>query len=80
MKNHPIHCRRVYLSLGDKEEKAKNPVMATVGDKIREAYALLQDQGVPCILQWNEGNHFKDADIRTAKAFSWILDQKWGHI
>jgi hypothetical protein len=47
--------------------------MASVGNKIREAYELLSNQGVKCILEWNEGNHFQDADIRTAKAFSWII-------
>ncbi len=26
-------CRAVYLSPGDKEEKTRNPVMATVGDE-----------------------------------------------
>ena len=67
-------CRAVYLSLGDREERTRNPVMATVGDCIREAYTLLQAQGVPCTLEWNPGNHFKDPDLRTAKAFAWLLE------
>ena len=74
MKENEIKTGAVYLSLGDKEEKARNPVMATVGDRIREAYALLSGSGVKCTLEWNEGNHFKDADIRTAKAFSWVMN------
>lgn len=73
MKVHEIQSGRVYLSLGDKEEKARNQVMATVGEKIREAYRWLNDKGVACTLEWNEGNHFKDADIRTAKAFAWAM-------
>ena len=45
-----------------------------------EGYAnLLRDmilaQGIPCILEWNPGNHFRDADIRTAKAFAWVLNR-----
>ncbi len=28
------------------------------------------------MLEWNEGNHFRDADIRTARAFSWLLDKE----
>ena len=75
MKEHEIKTGSVYLSLGDKEEKARNPVMATVGDRIREAYAMLSGSGVKCTLEWNEGNHFKDADIRTAKAFSWVINE-----
>ncbi len=73
MKAHEIRTGAVYLSLGDKEEKARNPVMAAVGGRIREAHALLLERGVKCVLEWNEGNHFKDADVRTAKAFSWVL-------
>ena len=68
-----IHAGSVYLSLGDKEEKTRNPVMATVGGRIREAHDLLREQGVNTILEWNQGNHFKDADIRTAKAFAWVI-------
>ena len=75
MNENEIKTGTVYLSLGDKEEKACNPVMATVGDRIREAYALLFRRGVKCTLEWNEDNHFKDADIRTAKAFSWVINE-----
>ena len=74
MKEHEIRNRQVYLSLGDREEKTRNPVMATVGDRIRTAYNLLREQNVDCILEWNEGNHFRDADIRTAKAFAWVMN------
>ncbi|MBR0157694.1 MAG: esterase [Clostridia bacterium] len=76
--DHMKACRigtgSVYLSLGDREEKTRNPVMASVGRNIREAHALLCAQGVDCVLEWNEGNHFKDVDIRTARAFLWTLD------
>ena len=65
--------RWVYLSLGDREERARNPVMATVGDRIREAHALLREWDIDCTLEWNEGNHFANADLRTAKAFLWVL-------
>lgn len=66
-------CKKIYLSLGDKEEKTKNPVMATVGDKIRELDSFLAQEGFDCVLEWNEGNHFKDFDIRTAKAFASVM-------
>ena len=73
MKANAIHASSVYLSLGDREEKARNPVMASVGERIREVHGLLKEQGVNTILEWNQGNHFKDADIRTAKAFAWVM-------
>lgn len=76
MKNNEIRSDTVYLSLGDREEKARNLVMATVGDRIREAHVLLEEQGINCILEWNEGNHFKNADIRTGRAFAWVLNNK----
>ena len=68
-------CKKIYLSLGDKEEKTRNPVMATVGDKIRELDSFLVQEGFDCILEWNEGNHFKDFDIRTAKAFASVMSR-----
>ncbi len=73
MRKSEIKTDTVYLSLGDREEKARNHVMATVGNRIREAHVLLKERGVNCILEWNEGNHFKDADLRTAKAFAWVI-------
>ena len=78
MKRNEIKTGAVYLSLGDREEKARNPVMAAVGDRMREAYVLLKNSGLNCILEWNEGNHFKDPDLRTAKAFAWVLGGKNG--
>ena len=76
MKKNEIKTDTVYLSLGDREEKTRNPVMATAGDRIREAYVLLKERGVNCILEWNEGNHFRDPDLRIAKAFAWVLNNK----
>ncbi len=67
-------AKRIYLSLGDAEPKTRNLVMATVGDCIREMDALLAHH--PHTLEWNPGNHFKDADLRTAKAFLWCLEQR----
>ncbi|MBR1797409.1 MAG: esterase [Clostridiales bacterium] len=74
MRGHECKAGTVYLSLGDKEEKARNPVMATVADRIREAHEILMNAGVRTTLEWNQGNHFKDPDLRTAKAFSWVMD------
>ena len=74
----PIKAEKVYLSLGDKEEKTRNPVMRTVGDNIRKQYELLQADPVcgKCTLEMNPGNHFKEPDIRTAKGFAWLLNEQ----
>ncbi|MBR1674495.1 MAG: esterase [Eubacterium sp.] len=74
MKANSIYSDTVYLSLGNKEEKIRNPVMSTVGDRICEAYDCLRNQNVNCTLEWDEGNHFKDTEQRTAKAFIWVLN------
>ncbi|MBR4992852.1 MAG: esterase, partial [Lachnospiraceae bacterium] len=73
MKNHEIHVDKVYLSLGNKEEKTKNTTVSTVGNRIKEAQDFLTKSGIESILEWNEGNHFRDMDIRTAKAFAWVM-------
>ena len=70
-----INTSCVYLSLGDKESKTKNAVMAKVGDNILRMRDHLADV-VNIKFEWNEGNHFKDAEIRTAKAFAWVIGQK----
>ena len=71
--NKPL-AKSIYLSLGDKEEKAKNPVMAQVGNAIRRQNELLTGQMDNTILEWNTGNHFVDSEKRTAKGFAWIMN------
>ena len=72
---HPIQAQCIYLSLGDREEHTKNTVMATVGDNIRTLHSRLAERGADCTLEWNSGGHFKDADLRTAKAFRWAMEE-----
>ena len=67
-------AKSVYLSLGDKEEKAKNPIMAQVGNAIRKQHELLTEQEVNTILEWNPGNHFIDSEKRMAKGFAWAIN------
>ena len=69
----PLLAEAVYLSLGDKEERTRNPVMAQVGSAIREAEGIFSAAGKACLLEWNKGNHFKEPDLRTAKAFAWLM-------
>ena len=70
---HAVRSGHVYLSLGRKEEKTRNKVMATVGDVIREQYDRLCRTGVCCTLEWNEGNHFVNSDKRMARGLAWLL-------
>ena len=71
---HPIQAQCIYLSLGDKEEHTKNAVMAAVGDNIRALHRELAGRSKDCTLEWNSGGHFKDTDLRTARAFRWVME------
>ena len=66
------HAEKIYLSLGNKEEKTRNRIMAAVGENIRALYCSLSES-VSCVLRINEGNHFAEPDTRTAKAFLWVI-------
>ena len=74
VRSHTPKARKMYLSLGDKEYKSRNKTMATVADCIR-AYAdiLSKTESITSTLEWNPGNHFVNADQRTAQAFLWTL-------
>ena len=73
-KNNPI-SNIVYLSLGNKEEKTKNQIMSKVKENIEIQFENLKthENIKNVVLEWNEGNHFKDSGLRTAKGFVWCL-------
>ena len=65
----------VYLSLGDREEKARDRIMATVGDCTRRQYELVcGDKNVfRHVLEWNDGGHFNEPEKRIAKGIKWTF-------
>ncbi len=78
VENNTTTVRHIYLSLGDKEEKAQNPIMATVGTCIKKLFEIFNSRNINSTLEWNDGNHFKNADIRTAKGFVWCMAMSLG--
>ena len=74
VKNNKILVKNVYLSLGDLEEKTKHQVLSKIGDNIREYFEILRNSEdvEKYVLEWNEGNHFRDSDVRMGKGFVWI--------
>ena len=66
---------RVYLSLGDREEKARNPRMAAVGEATRRTSVLLwEDENLAAsTLVWQPGGHFDGVPRRLADALVWLL-------
>lgn len=67
---------RVYLSLGDTEEKTKNQQMQKVGERTRRQLEILQaDRNISmATLEWNPGGHFRDAEERLAKGILWMQE------
>ena len=59
------------LSLGDREEKARNEMMASCGNLMRQYHEQLSERMQPgtLVLEWNPGGHFDDNAKRTARAF-----------
>lgn len=69
----------IYLSLGDREEKARDRIMATVGDCTRRQYELVcADKNVSChFLEWNNGGHFNEPEKRIAKGIKYIVEETY---
>lgn len=70
MKSRPEH---IYLSLGDREYKTRNPYLKTVQEHTVAIKSFYTEQGIDTVLQFNPGNHFKDTVQRTAAGIAWIL-------
>jgi len=63
-----------YFSLGDKESRVKNPLMATTLDRTLKVKEILSDRGICTVFEENPGNHFTDPAGRTAKGIRWLLE------
>ncbi len=70
---HPCRAGKVYLSLGEKEPKARNPRMARVGQCTERTEALLRASGAETALEWNPGGHFQEPEARMARAVRALL-------
>ena len=64
---------KLYLSLGDKEAKTRNPYLKTVQENTEAAVQLYRDRGLDVTWELNPGNHFRDAEKRSAKGILGIL-------
>lgn len=67
----------VYLSLGDKEECARNVRMAAVGDCVRRQASRLTRQFAEgkTVFEWNRGGHFDDEPGRMARGLAWTAER-----
>ena len=69
-KRQPDH---IYFSLGDKENKTRNPILRSVRQNTEEIQAFYQDKGIDTVFQLNPGNHYDHAAERTAAGIAWLL-------
>ncbi len=75
--NQPVRLPgKAYFSLGDREAKTRNPVLATVEDSTKAVCESFREKGAETVFEMNPGNHFKDPAGRTAKGIAWILDSR----
>ncbi len=65
-----------YLSLGTKEYRVKNPLVATVEAATLETADLFASDSNVCnsTFEWNPGGHFTDPNGRMAAGFAWLID------
>lgn len=73
---HEMHKRpsKLYLSLGDREAHTRNSVLMTVQRNTEELAEHYRSLGLDVTWELNPGNHFKDADLRSAKGIKAILE------
>lgn len=70
--HHPL-TTCYYLSIGDTEAKSKNQTLSTVDDCLHRYLELLEAQKVDHHFEYNQGNHFQENGVRTAKGFVWAM-------
>ena len=65
---------RIYLSLGDKEARTRQPLMQKVEENTKTLAEYYRRQGIDVKFEMNPGNHFRDVDVRCAKGIAAISD------
>ena len=65
---------KLYLSLGNKEAKTRNKLLTTVQDNTEAFAAYYRELGIDVTYELNPGNHFKDAELRSARGIKAILE------
>lgn len=73
LKAKPSH---LFLSLGDRDARTRNPIMRTVQENTERLSAHFQEQDLHTTFELNPGNHFQHADERTAAGIRWVLSEE----
>lgn len=67
---------KIYMSLGDREAKTKNRVMAAVEDNTKAIAERYRTLGIDVLFEMNQGGHFTDPALRTAKGIAFLIDDQ----
>lgn len=75
MQERTVFCKpqKVYFSVGRKEKKTRNRRMAGVEECTLKAKARLEEEGISCLFEINEGNHFYQVEERMEKAAEYLF-------
>lgn len=75
IRSHPMpkDPERIYLSLGDREDRTKNELLNTVRQNTESLAEHYRGQGIDVTWELNPGNHFKSTMARTAKGIAALL-------
>lgn len=66
----------LYFSLGSKEARTRNPYMKTVQENTEKIEKYYREKGISTVFQLNPGNHYKDAEKRTAAGIRWLMERQ----
>ena len=66
---------RLYLSLGNKEDKTRNPYMKTVRQNTESLFRFFREQGIPAEFRLHPGGHYQRPAERTAAGIVWLMNQ-----
>lgn len=67
----PPRC--AYFSLGSKEARTPSRLLRGVADGTQRVVGAFRMKGVKTVFESNPGNHFKEPDVRMAKAICWVV-------
>ena len=65
--------RCAYFSLGSKEARTPSRLLRGVADGTQRVVAAFEAKDVQTVFESNPGNHFKEPDVRMAKAICWAV-------
>ena len=65
----------MYFSLGNKENKTRNPPLRSVRQNTEEIYTFYQSKGIDTVFQLNPGNHYNHAVECTVAGLCWLLSR-----